>query len=136
MDLQVELLAHAGVDDLALAARAHQELGDPLEGALGGREADPLRVGAAVLGDQMREALESQREVGAALGLRDRVDLVDDHRLDTAEDVPRLRGHHQVQRLGRRDQDVRRLSQHRLALALRRVARAQPDRDFHVADSP
>ena len=43
-DLEVELLADAGVDDLALALRADEELGDPLERALGGREADPLRL--------------------------------------------------------------------------------------------
>ncbi len=38
----------------------------------------------------MGQALQGEGEVRAALGLRDRVDLVDDHRLDTREDVPRL----------------------------------------------
>ena len=46
------------------------------------------------------------------------------------EDLARLRGQHQVERLGRRDQDVGRRAQHRRALAGRRVAGA--DRDAHV----
>ena len=66
--------------------------------------------------------------------LRDRVDLVDDHPLRVAEELPRARGEHQVERLGRRDQDVRRLAQHRRALLLRRVARA--DRDREIAADP
>ncbi len=46
-------------------------------------------------------------------------------RLDVGEDVARLRGQHQVERLRRRDQDVGRLADHRLALALRGVAGPQ-----------
>ena len=50
-DLEVQLLADPGVDDLALALRADEELRDPLQRALGRREADPLRVlGPALLG--------------------------------------------------------------------------------------
>ena len=48
------------------------------------------------------------------------------------EDLPRARGHHQVERLRGRDQDVGRLAPHRLALALRRVAGAQADRDLRA----
>ena len=59
----------------------------------------------------------------------DRVDLVDDHRLDAAEHLRAPRGQHQVQRLGRRHEDVGRVAQHRRALALRRVARADADAD-------
>ncbi len=133
-DLQVELLADAGVDDGALALRADQEVGDALERALRRREADALdrRVGAAavlVSADQMVEPLQGQREVRAALGCRDGVDLVDDHGLDVREDLVRPRGHHQIERLGRRDQDVRRLAEHRLAVLLRRVAGAKADLD-------
>ena len=147
-DLQVQILAHPGVDDLALPVGSDQEGGDPLERALRRRQADALNqttaprllrfasgAGAVRAGlllmrsDQMLQPLQRQRQVRAALRLRDGVDLVDDHRLDPGEDLVRPRAHHQVQRLGRRDQDVRRLSQHRLALALRRVARSQPDRD-------
>ena len=46
------------------------------------------------------------------------------------EELARARGEHQVERLGRRDQDVRRLAQHRRALLLRRVAGADGDREL------
>ena len=60
----------------------------------------------------------------AALRARDGVHLVEDHRVDRAQQLARLRGQHQEERLRRRDQDVRRVAQHRRALLLRRVARA------------
>ena len=83
---------------------------------------------------EVLEPLERQRQVRAALGLGDRVDLVDDHPLDVGQDLARPRGQHQVERLGRRDQDVGRLAQHLRALLLRRVAGA--DRDLDVAADP
>ena len=73
------------------------------------------------------QPLERQRQVGAALGRGDRVDLVDDAPLGAGEQLLGAAGQHQVQRLGRGDQDVGRLAQHRLALALRRVAGADGD---------
>ena len=73
------------------------------------------------------ETLERERQVRAALGRGDRVHLVDDHRLDAGQDLPRARGEHQVEALGRRDQDVRRRAQHAPALLRRRVARAHRD---------
>ena len=114
-------LLSAGVDDRHLAARPDEEAADLLERVLRGAQADPLdrRPPAWRL-----EALERQREVRAALGVRDGVDLVDDHRLDAAEHLARLRGEDQVQRLGRRDEDVGRVAEHRGALALGRVAGA------------
>ncbi len=131
LDPQVELLAHARVDDRDLAVRADEVAPDLLQRILRRGEPDPLdgRRGApaARLG---LEPLEREREVRAALGGGDGVDLVDDHRLDRAERLPRARGEHQVERLGRRDQDVRRVAQHRRALALGRVAGA--DADAHV----
>src|SRR5262245_58295000 len=45
--------------------------------------------------------------MGAALRRRDRVDLIDDDGFDVAEDVARLRREQQIQRLGRRDENVR-----------------------------
>ena len=76
------------------------------------------------------EALERQREVRAAARADDRVDLVDDHRPDGAQHLAAaLGGEQQVQRLRRRDQDVRRRPQHRGALGLRRVAGADGGRD-------
>ena len=50
------------------------------------------------------------------------------------EHLARLRGEHQVQRLGRRDEDVRRRAAHRRALALRRVAGADRRRVRSAAD--
>ena len=75
------------------------------------------------------EALERQREVGAALGARHRMDLVDDHRLGVHEELPRLRREHQVERLGRGYQHVGWRAEHRLALLLGGVAGADGDAD-------
>ncbi len=76
------------------------------------------------------QPLDAQREVRAALGARDGVDLVEDHGPHVGEDLAGLRGQHQVQRLGRGDQDVRGVAQHRGTLARRRVAGA--DRHAHL----
>ena len=91
-----------------------------------------MRWGSSSLSS--RQALEREREVRAALGRGDGVDLVDDHRLDAAQHLARLRGEHQVERLRRGDQDVRRRAAHRRAVALRRVAGA--DRDREVGPDP
>ena len=68
--------------------------------------------------------------MGAPLGRRDRMDLVDDARLGAGEQLLRATGEHQIQRFGRGDEDVRRLAEHRLALALRCVP--GPHRDTQV----
>ena len=74
------------------------------------RQADPLRRRrpSPRRRDEALEALEAEGEVGAALRAGDRVDLVDDHVLDAAEDLAGLAREHQVERFGRRDEDVRR----------------------------
>jgi hypothetical protein len=78
------------------------------------------------------EALERQREVSAAARLEHRVNLVDDDHACGPQHVARaLGGEQQVQRLGRRDQDVRRRAQHRRALGLGRVAAAHRRGDTH-----
>ena len=74
------------------------------------------------------EALEREREMGAALRAGDGVHLVDDHRLDAAQHLAALRGEEQEERLRRRDQDVGRRAQHLAALPLVGVARADADR--------
>ena len=52
----------------------------------------PIRCGGArVRAAEALEPLEAQREVRAALGAGDGVDLVDDHVLDAAEHLARLR---------------------------------------------
>ncbi len=67
----------------------------------------------------------------AALGARHRMDLVDNDRARTAEHPASAHTRQQnVQRLGRRDQDVRSLAQHPGARRRRRVARAHPDSDL------
>ena len=80
-------------------------------------------------GSQRLEPLEAEREVRAALRAGDRVDLVDDDVLDVAEDLARGAGEHQVQRLGRRDQDVGRVPGDLAPVLGRRVARPAGDRD-------
>ena len=135
-DLDVELLAHAGVDDRDGAGPppgapvaglvAAQEPGHDVERTLGGRQADAL--GRALV--QRRQPLEREGEVGAPLGGHERVDLVDDHGLDVAQRLAGLGRDHQVQRLGRRDEDVGRPADQLAADLGRRVARAQADRGF------
>ncbi|OLL76760.1 nitrate reductase molybdenum cofactor assembly chaperone [Pseudonocardia sp. Ae168_Ps1] len=94
LDLDRERLRGARLDDLDrpgpgqerrhLVHRAHRR-----------REPDPLR---GALGDLL-QALQRQREVRAALGARDRVDLVEDHRRDPAQRLAGGRGEQQEQRL-------------------------------------
>ena len=69
---------------VAQALAAAEEARDLLERPLRRREADPLRRPPRA----PREPLEREREVGAALGPDEGVDLVDDHRLDRGEDAP------------------------------------------------
>jgi hypothetical protein len=68
--------------------------------------------------------------MGAALRAGDRVHLVEDQRIDAAQQLPRARREQQEERLGRRDQDVRRLTEYRRALLLRRVPRADGDAEL------
>ena len=103
-----------------------QEAADLVERPLRGRQPDPLD--AAVPASCSSRSSVSAR-CAPRLVLRDGVDLVDDHPLGVAQELARPRGQHQVERLGRRDQDVRRLAQHRRALLLRRVAGADRDRE-------
>ena len=77
--------------------------------------------------DEPLQALDREREVRAALGAGDGVHLVEDQRLDAAQRLARRRGEHQVERLGRRDQDVGRLLDELAALLRRRVAGADAD---------
>src|SRR5579872_3480205 len=72
----------------------------------------------------------------AALGAGDGMHLVEDERLDGAKRVARLRGEHQVERLGRRDQDVGRLLEELAALLRGRVAGAGGDTQRRRRPSP
>ena len=96
-DLDVERLADARVDDRdgprPLCGAAAEEASDLVERSLRRGQPDALERS---LGDLL-EPFERQREVRAALGRRERVDLVDDHGLDPAERVARGRREHQEQ---------------------------------------
>ena len=80
---------------------------------------------------------EPEHQLVAALALGERMDLVDDHPRHAAEDPRRLLvGQHQCQRLGRRQQDVRRIDP--LPRPLRRAgvpgAVLDPDRQPHLRE--
>lgn len=100
---QVEGLLRGRRDDLHGGATA-EEPGDLLRRTHGGGQADALHG----LLEQVVEALERHGEVGAALRGGHRVHLVDDDRVDVDERFAGLRREHEVERLGRRDEDVRR----------------------------
>jgi hypothetical protein len=123
-DAQVELLVGARVDD-GDGRRPGQEAGDLFGRAHGRAEADAL----GRLVEQSVETLEREGQVGAALGRGDGVDLVDDDGLHALEGLARLRGEHEVERLGRRDEDVGRGAGEPAAVARARVAGAHAHRD-------
>ena len=130
---EVQLPAVAGIHDrapgrpvrvVAVLAGADQQPGDGLDRPLGGGQAHPLH---RLLRD-VRQPLQGEGQVRAALVPGDRVDLVHDDRPGAAEHGPApLRGHQQVQRLRGGDQDVGRVLEH--GGALRGGGVAGPDRD-------
>ncbi len=130
VDLQVQRLADARVDHRHAARRPDHEAADLFQRILRRAQPDPLHVAPRLL-DQ---PLQRDRQVRAALGLRDGVDLVQDHGLRALEDRARPGGQHQVERLRRRDQHVRRVLDHVAPLLLRRVA--GPDRDVELRADP
>ena len=87
----------------------------------------PMRCSGASPHERF-QPLERQRQVRAALGRDQRMDLVDDDGVDRAQRLARVRGQQQVERFRRRDQDVGRLALEPGALARRRVAGADRDR--------
>ena len=132
LDREVELPGVARVDNAGVGCRvsgARQESGDLLDRLLGRGQTDALERAAR----QMLQPLEREREVAAALVPRHGVDLVHDHRAHRAEHRTRVLGREdEIQRLGSRDEDVRRTLRHRLAVGLRRIARANERADLHV----
>ena len=85
-----------------------------------------LRIVVPVAESSSRSS--DKRQVRAALGRHERVDLVDDDRVDRAQRLARVRRQEQVERLRRGDQDVGGLAQEPGALDRRRVAGADGDR--------
>jgi hypothetical protein len=132
LDRQVQRAAVPDVDHLAARTAvlqaaaggvAHEQPRHRLDRSLGGREPDAH--GAPIA--EPIEALEAEHQMRSALVARDGVDLVDDHRLDRAQDLAALLGgDHQEERLGRGDQDLGRLAQHRGACGGGGVTAAHP----------
>jgi hypothetical protein len=121
-DAQVELLRPAGVDQLDLAASG-DEAPDLVQRPLGRREADALER----LGRESFQPLEAEGEMRAALRSGHGVHLVDDHEANRAQRFPRARGQQEEERFGGRDEDVRRVAEHRRALLRRGVPGADAD---------
>ena len=126
LDGQVHVAALAHVDDLGQRPRgAHQQARRGLDGAHGGGETDPLQAAAPARDHQLLQPLQREREVGAALVARHRVDLVHDHGAHLGEPGPaRLRGEQDEERLRRGHQHVGRPAADRAPLVGRRVAGA------------
>ncbi len=103
--------------------QAAQVPGYFIERTLGGRKTDPDEA----RGIDRLQALQQQGQEDAPLVAADRMDLVDDHMRDHAEGLSCPAGEHQVERLRRRDEDIRRLADHPGPLLARRVATADGD---------
>jgi hypothetical protein len=101
-----------------------EEAGYFFQGPLSGGEADALNGFL----DESFQALEREREMRAALGGDEGVNLVDDNGFDGAEGFGSLRGEQQVERLGGGDENVGWLAGEAGALALGGVAGADADR--------
>ncbi len=148
---QVQLPAVPGIHDraprrpvgvVAVLARAHQQTRDRRNRPHGGRQPHPLH---RPLRD-VREPLQGQGQVRAALVRGDGMDFIHDHGPGGAQHGPApLRGHQQEQRLGGGDQDVGRVLEHGRPLGRRRVAgpdrhpyrrRGQPEFPGHRRDLP
>src|SRR5439155_6437782 len=131
--LALPRLAYGGRFTAAAPASVYtaQKPRDFVERPLRGRQAYPLRRPFA----QRLEPFERQREVRAPFGRYERVDFVDDNGIDRSERFSGVRGEEQIQRLGRRDQNVGRLALEAGSLGLRRVTGPDGDcwRDIGVA---
>ncbi len=99
---------------------AAEEAGGLLQRSLCRRQPDPLR---RLVGDLL-QPFEGERQVGSALGGGHGVDLVDDHGLDPLQRLARRRGEHEIERLGRGDQQVGRATDQPLAFIRLGVAGA------------
>jgi len=125
--LDVELPDEAGVDEFVLAGRPLLAADEKLRHRL--QRLDRRRApdtGRRPVGHRL-EAFQRDCEVCAALVLGEAVNLVDDDVLDGPQLLLELRGVEQdCERLGRRVENVGRLVEHPLALAV--VGVAVPDR--------
>ncbi len=133
LDFQLEFPPVPGVEDLAalalLVACAGEEVGDPVDGFLGGRNADARER----TGGEPFQALHRKGQMRPPLVADQRVDLVDDERVHVRQDPPPARAREQqVKALRRRHQDVRRVLRHSRPFTRGRVARAYRHADGDV----
>ena len=124
VDLEVEVVAAAAVRHhrLALAlSTAHQPIEQPLGVPDRRGETDALDLAPR----ELVETRQHSEEMPASVIAGERVNLVDDHRLDAAKqprNVDRRRHHHRLDRLRRGQKQVRRLAQDRFSLRSSDVA--------------
>jgi hypothetical protein len=109
-----------------------QESGDRLDGPLGRRKPDSLRLST----DDMRHPLERQCQVRSSLVPRYRVDLINDHRLDSDQHGPAAFSRYQeIERFRRRDEEVRGAPQHRCPIRGGGVSRSDRDSDLRSIEA-
>ena len=114
---RIDDLHRPGVPPAAVGSAAAEEASDRLQWALRGGQPDAL--GRPV--GQLLEPLERDCQVGPSLAAGHGVDLVDDDPPHGVEDLARLRGEHEVEGLGRGDEDVWRSALHPGPICARRV---------------
>ncbi len=135
LDRKVAGALVAGIDNRDLGRRsaarigAREKAGDRVDRILRRGKPDPLQSAAR----ERRQPFERQREMGAALVRRDRVDLVEDQCARRLQRVAAGFGAEQhIERLGRGDEDVRGLAPHPGALGRAGVAGAHKRADGDV----
>ena len=141
---QIEIPAVPRVDDrgwrlggaaLRRVAGTDEKTGDVLDRLDGRRQSDSLGLRSAVLLHKIVETREAQRQVGPPLVVDEGMNLVDDEGLGRGQHPPAaLGGEQDEQRLGRRDEDVRRRAHHLLAIPGRCVTR--PNRGANRRERP
>src|SRR4029077_6578452 len=127
-DGEIHLAAMADLHDGGIVSfGAGQEMCDGLDWPLRGGEADASEA----LTRELVQPLKGKSEVRTALIVSYGVNFIDDDSLDGFEDFAALcRGEEDVQRFGRRDQDVRGAGKHGAAFVCEGVASAYRGTDF------
>jgi len=129
-DAQIHL---APVSNLNHTGVVSEKTGHEFDRLHGGRQADPLEPASG----KRIEAGQTERQVRAALVVDDGVNFVDDHGPRRLEHLPALlRGQQDEQRLGRRNQDVRRARKHPLAVGGESVTGAERGPDGRKRNAP
>src|SRR6267143_5411499 len=126
-DREVEGLARIDLDDVHVAYLAVRVAREELRFLFNRRDCRAQPDPDEVVARLFAEALEADREEGASLRGTDFVDFVEDHPFDVREMFPELRGAEDDRdALGRRDEDMRRLSDLPLPLLGGRIAGSDP----------